>query len=82
MSDTSRKRLGWFLFALFALAMIMGPGPGATLDFVNQPEPSFFGLPRLYIWGIAWYFVQAFVVVTAYLFVWRDPENGEKESTR
>lgn len=72
MSDNSRHSLGWALALLFALAMIMGAGPG--MELINKPEPLF-GLPALYVWGLAWYGVQVFVVVAAFLFVWRDEED-------
>jgi len=64
---------------VFALAMVMGPGPGLRL--VN-PEPAavregllFLGLPVVYAWGLFWYGVQAAVVVTAYFTIWKPSEE-------
>ena len=68
-----RRRLGWVLAAIFALAMFLGAGPGVLL--VNQPA-TLFGLPRLYVWGLFWCAVEIAVVVAAYCFVW---EAGDKE---
>ena len=72
-------RLGLVLFLLFALAMVMGPGPG--LQLVN-PDPTtardsllFLGLPVIYAWGLFWYGVQAAVVVTASLTIWKSRED-------
>ncbi len=80
MNDKNRKRLGWLLTGIFVLAMLMGPGPGLLL-FANRPVPSLGGLPLLYVWGIGWFFVQVFVVLTAYLFVWRDPEDSAADGS-
>ena len=73
MKPTSRKRFALVLAAVFVLSMIMGAGPGVLL--VNTPQP-WLGLPSLCTWGLIWYSVQAIVAVCAYLFVWRDPEEG------
>ena len=74
-----RQRFGLVLFLVFALAMVMGPGPGLRL--VN-PEPTaardsllFLGLPVIYAWGLFWYGVQAAVVVTACLTIWKSRED-------
>jgi hypothetical protein len=52
---------------VFAVAMLLGAGPGILL--VNQPS-MWFGLPRLYVWGMFWCAVEIAVVVAAYFFVW------------
>ena len=74
-----RPRLGLVLFLVSALAMVMGPGPGLRL--VN-PEPAaaregllFLGLPVIYAWGLFWYGVQAAVVLTACLTLWKPSED-------
>ena len=74
-----KRRLGLVLFLVFALAMVMGPGPGLRL--VN-PEPAaaregllFLGLPVIYAWGLFWYGVQAAVVLTACLTIWKPSED-------
>jgi len=73
------RRLGLVLLLLFALAMVMGPGPG--LHLVN-PETTtardsllFLGLPVIYAWGLFWYGVQAAVVVTACLTIWKPSDD-------
>ena len=77
MKPTSRKRLALALAAVFVLSMIMGAGPGVLL--VNSSEP-WLGLPSICTWGLIWYSVQAITVVCAYLFVWRDPQDGSAAS--
>ena len=59
--------------------MVMGPGPGLRL--VN-PEPNasgdallFLGLPVIYAWGLVWYGVQAAVVITASVTLWKSDEK-------
>ena len=74
-----RPRLGLVLFLVFALAMVMGPGPGWRL--IN-PEPTaaresllILGVPVVYAWGLFWYGVQAAVVVSACLTIWKPSED-------
>ena len=74
-----RQRLGLVLFLVFALAMVMGPGPGLRL--IN-PEPTaaresllILGVPVVYAWGLFWYGVQAAVVVSACLTIWKPSED-------
>ena len=71
----ARLRLGRILAAVFALAMILGAGPGILL--VNQPA-TWFGLPRLYVWGMFWCAVEIVVVTAAYLFVWQTSDEASK----
>ena len=77
MKPTSRKRLALVLAAVFVLSMIMGAGPGVLL--VNTPQP-WLGLPSLCTWGLIWYSVQAITAICAYLFVWRDSQDGSASS--
>ncbi len=72
-APTARRRLGWILAAVFAVAMLLGAGPGILL--VNQPS-TWFGLPRLYVWGMLWCTVEIIVVVTAYLLVWQTNDEA------
>ena len=58
--------------------MLMGVGPGVLL--VNRPV-VFLGLPLLYVWGLFWYAVHIVIVVTAYLYLWRDV-SGERPRRR
>ena len=55
---THQRRFGLVLFAVFALAIVMGPGPGLRL--IN-PEPNaaresllILGVPVVYAWGLFW----------------------------
>ena len=79
---TPRTTLGWFLLILFALAMLMGPGPGILLirPVPGDPEEAWtlLGLPTVYAWGIIWFAVQASVIVLAYLLVWRRTTSSEE----
>ena len=73
----SRSRnLAWLLAAIFALAMFMGAGPGMLL--ANEPA-TWFGFPRLYVWGLFWCLVEASVVIVAYFFVWQLPDDKQDE---
>lgn len=76
MNRQARNRLGWLLSGIFAFAMIMATGPGVLL--VNRAE-MFFGVPWMYLWAVIWYFVLAAVIVTAYLFVWREPDESSED---
>ena len=51
----------------------MGPGPGLYLvnDFAAAGG-TFIGVPALYAWAVFWFAVEAAVVITAYLTIWRD----------
>ena len=76
---TRQRRFGLVLFVVFALAMVMGPGPGLRL--IN-PEPTvaresllILGVPVVYAWGLLWYGVQAAVVVSACLTIWKPSED-------
>jgi hypothetical protein len=59
--------------------MIMGPGPGLYLVNPDRTDPdavlTVAGVPVLYLWALAWFFVQATVVVAAYLLLWRSEEQ-------
>lgn len=77
MEERKRRRLGWILAAVFAVAVTLGAGPGIAL--VNRPGSipiAGVKLPYLYAWGVLWYLVEAACVVLAYLWVWRDPDEG------
>ncbi|MDE0836928.1 MAG: hypothetical protein OSA84_11320 [Akkermansiaceae bacterium] len=62
------------LAAIFVLALLMGPGPGAMLIDGSADEPAFwFGIPALYLWTLLWFAVMSGCVVTAALTVWKKP---------
>lgn len=71
------SRLAWILFAIFALSMVMGTGPGILL--VNKPD-SIFGIPLVYAWGILWYVVQVAVGLVAYFTLWRKSDQSDEQT--
>ncbi|MFV1966174.1 MAG: hypothetical protein ACC628_12185 [Pirellulaceae bacterium] len=73
----TQKHLSWLLAATFALAMFMGAGPGIYL--ANEPQ-TWFGFPRLYVWALFWCAVETTVILAAYAFVWRSPNEERKRS--
>ena len=73
----TEKHLPWLLAAVFAFAMLMGTGPGIYL--ANEPA-TWFGFPRLYIWALIWCAVESTVVVAAYVFLWREPDEKKEQS--
>lgn len=79
MTEPQRKRLAWILAAAFAVAMLMGPGPGMLL--VNRPG-SFLGIPQLYAWGLIWYAVEVLIVVLAYTLIWSPRTRREEQAAR
>lgn len=79
MSPAARKRLTWILGLAFALAMVMGPGPGVLL--VNRAE-LFLGLPLIYVWGVFWYGVQLSVILLCYTLLWRRVDTANSDGER
>ncbi|MDA1263578.1 MAG: hypothetical protein O2816_00705 [Planctomycetota bacterium] len=73
MAQRPSQRLGVFLVALFALALLMGPGPGVALINPSGPgdDPLLWGVPKLYLWGLLWCSVQAGVVAAAARWLWK-----------
>ena len=75
-----KPTLGMVLLAVFAIAMIMGPGPGLYLINPDPADPdavrTVLGLPIVYAWGLLWYAVQAAVLIIAYFKVWSEDEPG------
>ena len=67
-TSNQRRGLSAILAVAFAVAMLMGVGPGVLL--VNRPE-TFLGIPLLYAWGLFWYAVHIVIVVTAYCCLWQ-----------
>ena len=66
---------GRLLSAIFLLALVMGPGPGATLIDGSPDEPAiWFGVPALYLWVVLWFLVMAGCIVFAAFTVWKEPD--------
>ena len=68
-----RKRLGRRLVGVFALALLMGPGPGIYLVNPSSEDAvplRVLGMPVLYVWAVFWFLVMAATVVTAYRKLW------------
>jgi hypothetical protein len=70
-----RRKLGRLFFAMFVLALIMGPGPGI---YLINPDPGdaearrfFLGAPIIYVWAAFWFIIQASAVALSYLFLWK-----------
>lgn len=78
----SRRRLGRALFAIFALALVMGPGPGILLINPDPLDPEarrfFLGMPIVYAWAAFWLIVMAGCIVIAWRWIWRaNEERGD-----
>lgn len=66
---------GKTLTAIFLLALVLGPGPGAALIDGSPENPNiWFGIPALYLWVVLWFLVMAGCIVTAALTVWKDSD--------
>ncbi|MCB1063634.1 MAG: DUF3311 domain-containing protein [Verrucomicrobiae bacterium] len=72
----SQRSLSRLLFAIFLVALIMGPGPGIYLinpDPENAEARRFvLGVPIVYAWAVFWLGVQAACVAVAYRRLWRE----------
>lgn len=71
-NSSDQLRLTRWLAGLFFFALLMGPGPGIYL--INDYAAAggkILGLPALYTWAVFWCAVEAFIVVVAYLKLWR-----------
>jgi hypothetical protein len=85
----SRRRLGRALFAIFVLALVMGPGPGILLINPDPLDPEarrfLFGMPIVYAWAAFWLTVQAACIVAAWRWIWSanggDDEDAEDSGT-
>ena len=66
---------GHLLSAIFLLALVLGPLPGATPIDGTPEEPNiWFGVPALYLWVVLWFLVMAGCIITAALTVWKDSD--------
>lgn len=63
-----KKRLFRRLLWLFCLAFLLSNGPGLYL--VNYPL-LIGGIPILYLWGLFGAIVQIWIIIYAYLKLWR-----------
>ncbi len=74
-----RRRLGRALFAIFGLALVMGPGPGILLINPDPLDPEarrfFLGMPIVYAWAAFWLTVQSACIVVAWNWLWRTKEE-------
>ena len=72
-SNESEKRLAKILIAIFIFALIMGPGPGLYLINGYAAEGgTILGIPAMYAWAVFWCVVEAGVIATAYVKLWRE----------
>ena len=76
MTEITRKptksRLKWVLGGVFLFALIMGPGQGIYLvNGYAAKGGTILGMPALYFWAVLWFLVEAAVVLTAYLTIWK-----------
>jgi hypothetical protein len=76
MTEITRKptksRLKWVLGGVFLFALLMGPGPGIYLvNGYAAKGGTILGMPALYFWAVLWFLVEAAVVLTAYLTIWK-----------
>lgn len=81
--SSGRKRLTIALSIIFALAIVMGAGPGMYLvnPDVDAPDAAFtfLGMPIIYAWIAFWFLVQAGVVVVAYYGLWDTASGNDSE---
>lgn len=78
VDERRRRRIGLALFCLFALALVMGPGPGIYLVNPGIEEANsrtVLGMPVIYVWTVFWCSVQAAVVVVSYFTVWKEQKK-------
>lgn len=70
-----RRRTGRILGIAFAIAIVMGPGPGIYLvnpGLEEAPPRLVLGMPIVYAWAAFWFLCQAVVVVLAYRLLWKE----------
>ena len=84
-SSSPKSRLGLVLGAVFALAVLMGTGPGLYLVNPDPSDPetklTVLGMPIIYVWAVCWFFVEAGVILVAYFWLWNsEPADTAEES--
>jgi len=82
-SSSGRKRLTIALSVIFALAIVMGAGPGMYLVNPDADDPdatfTFLGMPVIYAWVTFWFLVQAVVVLVAYFRLWDGASTDDSQ---
>ncbi len=82
-SSSGRKRLTIVLSVVFALAIVMGAGPGMYLVNPDANDPgarfTFLSMPIIYAWISFWFLVQAGVVVVAYYGLWDTASDDDSQ---
>lgn len=82
-TSSGRKRLTIALSIIFALAVVMGAGPGMYLVNPDSGDPdakfTFLGMPVIYAWVTFWFLVQAIVVLVAYFRLWDGASDDDSE---
>ena len=91
MNRRSRSLQRWLntvLSLMFAVAIVMGAGPGLYLVNPDPSDPAasvtWLGLPILYAWIAFWFLVEALVILLAYFFLWdtTQPDPARKSGSR
>lgn len=77
VEKSKRRILGVMLALIFALALVMGAGPGIYLVNPDPADPTarfsiFGGVPVIFAWVALWCMVQAAVAAVAYFYLWDD----------
>lgn len=84
-SSSGRRRLTIALSVIFALAVVMGAGPGMYLVNPNPDDPdatfTFLGMPVIYAWVTFWFLIQAIVVLVAYFRLWDRASGDDSQRT-
>jgi hypothetical protein len=75
VSNSSRRtKLIVGLSTAFAVAALMGTGPGLFLINPDPADPDatfvVLGMPVMYVWVVLWFIIQASVVLLAYFLLW------------
>ena len=84
IKDSSSAHRTWLtvvLSTVFALAVLMGTGPGIYLINPDPADPHatfvVLGMPVIYIWTVFWFIIQASIVSVAYILLW-DRANEDR----
>ncbi|MCB9883359.1 MAG: hypothetical protein H6834_16345 [Planctomycetes bacterium] len=73
--EERRRRWARGLTLVFLVALVLGPGPGATWIDGTREVPAFLcGVPALYAWLVLWFLVMASCIVLAARHVWSEED--------